>query len=462
MNRKIKYKLWSIFILSILLLMSLSVTKTVAKYTEDKEIGSLVLDITDEPSYLNRQLKNYINKNASTYIFDSYNNQKSNVPAWNNLENMGGTLDGTDNTELNNSVKYYYDSNNDTVYVLSKGSKPLMFPANCKELFYGVFTTSATNIQFNNIDTSHVTTMFGMFEWTSAPYLDLSHFNVSNVTQFNYMFHMSANLKTVVFGENWQQSTNLKDMQYMFNGCTNLESIDFNHINTSQVVNMNCLFNGCRKLKNIDLSSLDMSETLYSQFMFMNYGKDITEPISFTFSKNAPKLEVSNGMFQGANFETIDLSGFYAPRIQFVEGMFKDCTNVKELNLSSFDTANVSSENMKDFFTGCTQLEKVTLGANFKFLDTTAVLPTTSDGKWYINQEEAYTPEELVSVQNNATSTMTYYANKDQSPIVNTLSFDPEDEEELNIIEVPTENVDESIIEEPVIDDEPVQNFEGE
>ena len=43
-------------------------------------------------------------------------------------------------------------------------------------------------------------------------------------------------------------------MEYLFNGCVNLTSIDLSNFNTKNVKYMECMFNGCKNLKYLDIS----------------------------------------------------------------------------------------------------------------------------------------------------------------------------------------------------------------
>ena len=65
----------------------------------------------------------------------------------------------------------------------------------------------------------------------------------------------------------------------------------------------------------------------------------------------------SRGMFEGRNFEKIDLSGFDSSKVKLMNRMFHDCHNLKEVDLSSFNTGNVT--NLSNMFDGCQELTTV-------------------------------------------------------------------------------------------------------
>ena len=47
----------------------------------------------------------------------------------------------------------------------------------------------------------------------------------------------------------------VREFQYMFEGCVNLESVNLSSFNSSNVWTMQCMFTDCKKLKNLDLSN---------------------------------------------------------------------------------------------------------------------------------------------------------------------------------------------------------------
>lgn len=90
---------------------------------------------------------------------------------------------------------------------------PALANTNCKNMF--AQKSSLSDIQFQNLDTSAVTSMLGMFSGDSGlETLDLSTFNTSNVVYMNNMF----------------------------SGCNSLTEVDLASFQTSNVENMNSMF----------------------------------------------------------------------------------------------------------------------------------------------------------------------------------------------------------------------------
>ena len=53
-------------------------------------------------------------------------------------------------------------------------------------------------------------------------------------------------------------ATVVPDMSYLFNGCTSLESVNFNNFKGTTVTNMKFIFSNCNIIKSIDLSSFTL------------------------------------------------------------------------------------------------------------------------------------------------------------------------------------------------------------
>ena len=108
-------------------------------------------------------------------------------------------------------------------------------------------------------------------------------------------------------------ATVVPDMSYLFNGCTSLESVNFNNFKGTTVTNMKFIFSNCNIIKSIDLSS----------FTFEN----IVEDGIFGMISNCSSLI------------SIDLSGFNNQNL--------DLSNIFENNEGSLDLIYTNLYNSK-------------------------------------------------------------------------------------------------------------------
>ncbi len=126
-----------------------------------------------------------------------------------------------------------------------------------------------TELDLSGFNTSNVVTMFGMFRnCSNLSSLDLSSFNTSNVTDMGYMFFSCSNLSNLKLSN--FNTSNVRDMNRMFAGCKKLSSLDLSGFNTSNVTDMSFLFADCDKLSSLNMSNFNMSNV--TDIRYMLYG----------------------------------------------------------------------------------------------------------------------------------------------------------------------------------------------
>ena len=124
--------------------------------------------------------------------------------------------------------------------------------------------TEQDPVDFNDIDVSNLDSFCndkseGIFEYTKFKYIDISDWDVSNVTNMAYMFFMCKELESVGDLSSWDVS-NVTDMYSMFDRCKELKSVgDISNLDVSNVTNMGYMFAYCKKF-NQDLSKWDVSK----------------------------------------------------------------------------------------------------------------------------------------------------------------------------------------------------------
>ena len=117
---------------------------------------------------------------------------------------------------------------------------------NCKFLGGNAFISKFTSLDVRTVDTSNVTNMKDMFNYsTGLTSLDVSSFNTNKVT----------------------------DMGGMFASCNGLTSLDVSNFNTSNVTYMTAMFNRCTSLESLDLSGWDVSNVSDMMYMFIRCSK---------------------------------------------------------------------------------------------------------------------------------------------------------------------------------------------
>ena len=116
-------------------------------------------------------------------------------------------------------------------------------------------------------NTSNVTNMENMFNFCcSLTTLDVSKFNTSKVTNMSDMFDCCNNLTTLDVSK--FDTSNVTNMNSMFNDCNELTTLDVSKFDTSNVIDMYHMFNNCRSLTILDISNWDTSKVTDMRLMF--------------------------------------------------------------------------------------------------------------------------------------------------------------------------------------------------
>ena len=135
--------------------------------------------------------------------------------------------------------------------------------------------TKRNPIDFNDIDVSNIDSFYssnidtGIFEETKFKHIDISDWDVSNITDMKYMFYDCEELESVGDLSNWNVS-NVTDMNSMFCNCKELEYVgDISEWDMSKVINMPFMFWYCTSF-NQDLSGWNVSNVIYKDSIFYN------------------------------------------------------------------------------------------------------------------------------------------------------------------------------------------------
>lgn len=165
-------------------------------------------------------------------------------------------------------------------------------------------------------------------------------------------------IQTVVFDESFKDARpkSCDAWFYCFEGLTRIEHLDY--LNTSEVENMGLMFSICTSLETLDLSSFNTEKVtnMFEMFVGSTNLRTINLPKGFIGS-NVTDL---NGMFRGcASLTELDLSGSNAEKVKDMGWMFYGCDALSNLNLSGFKTGSLTD--MRYLFSSCRLLESLDL-----------------------------------------------------------------------------------------------------
>ena len=207
-----------------------------------------------------------------------------------------------------------------------------------------------------HLNTSEVKDMSEMFEGCSGlTSLDLSHFNTQNVTNMSEMFYGCSGLTSLDLSH--FNTQNVTDMRRMFYKCSGLTSLDLSHFNTQKVTYMSEMFFGCSGLPSLDLSHFNTQNVTDMAKMFSHCSGLTSLDVSHFNTQNVTSMY---WMFFGCSgLPSLDLSHFNTQNVTDMEGMFSGCKALTSLDLLHFNTQNITD--MDGMFSGCKALTSLDL-----------------------------------------------------------------------------------------------------
>ena len=383
MNNKLSRKTLTLlyvvlFVVTLLLSCFIIVFSAInANFGNQAEIYYTAADINNGRS-LNQAIKastSYTseNTNIKRVVFDYYTTKEIvsdgdqeiyNVSYIENGENVLAGATGSSLLWDLVTVELYRISNDDgtyTVYILS--DEDIIASQNMSNSFYNL--TAVQEIVLNNFkvtnETNNLSSMF--YHCFALNEIDVSNFDTSNVTTMQEMFHGCLALKNLYLS-NFVTSS-VTTMRYMFGNCASLTELDLLSFNlegfstTGNVTDMSYMFWDCSSLESL-IVPFDTSKVTTMESMFGNCASLVSLDVSTFDTENVTNMGGRHTVYKIS--EGGSLVNSYCNY-----GMFGGCASLTTLNLDNFNTSNVTS--MKFMFADCNALETIDLSG----LDTSKV-----------------------------------------------------------------------------------------
>ena len=259
------------------------------------------------------------------------------------LGGIGASIGGTSDTP-------WYEYKRDITNIVITDTISFKSGTELVGLFSGLYELESIE-GLTNLDTSNVIDMSYMFaslnknDIGKLKTLDVSGFNTSKVRDMRYMFEGCSELETLdVSGFD---TSNVTDMSGMFSFCYALNDLDLSKFNTSKVKDMDQMFYFCKKLTSLDVSGFDTKNVKYMRGMFAGCGNLTTLDLS---GFNTSKVTDMSSMFYGCNVLSDYIRGFDTSNVTNMSGMFSYC-KAASLDLNSLDTSKVTD--MSYMFNHC-------------------------------------------------------------------------------------------------------------
>ena len=274
------------------------------------------------------------------------------------------------------------------------------------DMFYDC--SGLISLDVTHFNTENVTSMSSMFySCRGLTSLDVTHFNTENVTSMNGMFYGCSGL--ISLDVTHFNTANVKNMSYMFYGCNNLKEIYVSDkFVTDDVISSAYMFMGCISLSgDIDWKSVKVSDKTYAKTAggyFRDKAYDNRPYVKYadgtlTFRCGYKKIlgeneyelnsgeklpkwnthnsKISKVVFEASfanarptncyawfqNFENLKqiegIENLNTANVTDMSYMFKNCSNLAELDVTHFNTAKVTT--MTGMFSGCSNLTELDL-----------------------------------------------------------------------------------------------------
>ena len=140
----------------------------------------------------------------------------------------------------------------------------------------------------------------------------------------------------------------------LFLNFKSLKKLNLEYLDTSNSTNIMGMFRYCSSLTELDLSSLNTKNVVNMMSLF-SFSSNLERIIGLE-NLNTSKVTDVAGMFQGcSSLIELDVSHFDTRNVSTMLTMFSSCTNLKKIKgLEKFDTSKVN--NMRQMFVGCSSL----------------------------------------------------------------------------------------------------------
>ncbi len=281
-----------------------------------------------------------------------------------------GTGDYADPQYYNYDRAPWYSERNSIKY--AKVNVTGMTNASC--MFYKC--TDLMSLDMSGFDTSQVTDMSGMFDsCRNLSTLDLSSFDTSQVTNMSDMFYNCPELVLIHTPYNLKCKAFLPGSEYEI--VIWYDEAGNEYVELPQNISYSLLLKSTARGTYTENGN-DIIWTIVDGNLTVEGTGDFSDPQGHNFNR-APWYKIggsikhakinlmgtTNAAYMFAecrNLSTLDLSGFDTSQVTDMSRMFGNCSSLSSLDVSSFDTSQVTS--MSSMFSWCSSLSSLDL-SNF-------------------------------------------------------------------------------------------------
>ena len=203
-----------------------------------------------------------------------------------------------------------------------------------KKLVEQLLEERGPDANLNDINTSNITDMQGLFSGLEPHNIDIRFWDVSNVEDMSFMFYTCSNFNCDL--SQWDVSK-VKNMYGMFAFCEKFKGDGLENWKVNKVQNMNSLFCGCENfdcnLSNWDVSNVEnMRSLFYNCFNFSGKGLEKWKTI---------KVTTMVDMFYNCIKFDCNLFNWDVSNVEEMARMFYRCERFKGKGLTNWNPTTI-------------------------------------------------------------------------------------------------------------------------
>ncbi len=235
-----------------------------------------------------------------------------------------------------------------------------------------------------SINGKPIVSMQYMFYNSKASSIDVSSFDTSNVKNMNYMFLSASNVKELNLSR--FDTANMTTYYSIFNGCTSLETLNMDNWNFGKTGSSSAgggaLYNN-NSLKTISARNWVLPET-FTHIFSRTWGGSGTpiESIDVTGWDLSKTTDISGIFGDSRSLKTIiGMNTWNTSKVTYYQNMFGNCESLTEVNMDNWDLSRTESSNPGGgMFSGATAIKTIS-AKNWKLPKTfTHVFSRTFSG----------------------------------------------------------------------------------
>lgn len=178
------------------------------------------------------------------------------------------------------------------------------------------------------------------FDTSSLPKVKLSKLQVTNDC---------INEDGIWEGATLLDTTEMKNNDYVFSGCTKLKYIDVSNWRWGEGTRISNFFSNCSALQNIDVSNWNIENVIALRFVFNSCKSLKSLDVSKWDTRNVSDFYAF--VYDCGSLEYLDVSNWDVSKSTIMTNMFSNCTSLQSLDVSKWDVSNVTD--FSNIFSNC-------------------------------------------------------------------------------------------------------------